>query len=247
MIKKLAFTLAEVLIVIGIIGIIAELVLPTLFNSVTDQARVASLKKSYSTVSQAYTMFLQDNGTLGDYSRSLGLDYTSTSERVLGQMLTYVRNGKACYRNATTCFPSTGYRMLRGDSNTDVLYQIETNDHLSKAKLADGTLLAIDIDDMDCATTSFDVQNYCANLAMDINGDKPPNQMGVDLFYFALTQDKLIPYGLGHSDTDSYVTAGCNKFTSSGYGFGCSAWVLYNSNQDYLHCSTSWASKPTCR
>ena len=43
---RLAFTLAEVLITLGIIGIVAEMTIPTLMNNVQDQAFKAAWKKS---------------------------------------------------------------------------------------------------------------------------------------------------------------------------------------------------------
>lgn len=31
-------------------------------------------------------------------------------------------------------------------------------------------------------------------------------------------------------------------------GFGCTAWVIYNSNMDYMHCSDiSWDGKTSCK
>ncbi|MBP7212243.1 prepilin-type N-terminal cleavage/methylation domain-containing protein, partial [bacterium] len=50
--SKTAFTLAEVLITLGIIGIVAALTIPTLMNKSQKQQTVTALKKSYSTFSQ---------------------------------------------------------------------------------------------------------------------------------------------------------------------------------------------------
>lgn len=59
--KKLAFTLAEVLIVLGIIGIVAEMTIPTLMQNVQDQTWKAEWKKTYSTISQATLQIKTDN------------------------------------------------------------------------------------------------------------------------------------------------------------------------------------------
>ncbi|MBR1681134.1 type II secretion system protein [bacterium] len=51
--KILAFTLAETLIVMGIIGVVAALTLPNLNSSTGDKEKVAKLQKIYSNLSDA--------------------------------------------------------------------------------------------------------------------------------------------------------------------------------------------------
>lgn len=58
-----AFALAEVIIVIGIIGIVAEIVMPILIKNVQNNALKAEFKKAYANLSIAYTMAIADNGT----------------------------------------------------------------------------------------------------------------------------------------------------------------------------------------
>ncbi len=61
MIKK-GFTLAEVLIVVGIIGIIAELTIPELVNNFQKQVVVTRLEKFYTNMTQAIKLSEIDNG-----------------------------------------------------------------------------------------------------------------------------------------------------------------------------------------
>lgn len=56
----MAFTLAEVIIVMGIIGIVAEMTIPTLINNVETQTYKAAYKKAYSDISQAFAQALSD-------------------------------------------------------------------------------------------------------------------------------------------------------------------------------------------
>lgn len=60
--KKNAFTLAEVLITLGIIGIVAAMTLPTLIANYKRQEYSTQIKKFYSTFSQAITRSEVDNG-----------------------------------------------------------------------------------------------------------------------------------------------------------------------------------------
>ncbi|MDD3150895.1 MAG: prepilin-type N-terminal cleavage/methylation domain-containing protein, partial [Candidatus Gastranaerophilales bacterium] len=60
--KKFGFTLAETLIVIAIIGIIASIVTPMLFGTTSDAELKAAWKKTYADFSQATLMIIADNG-----------------------------------------------------------------------------------------------------------------------------------------------------------------------------------------
>lgn len=51
--KKLAFTLAEVLITLGIIGVVAAMTIPTLVTNADKKATATKLKVFYSKINQA--------------------------------------------------------------------------------------------------------------------------------------------------------------------------------------------------
>lgn len=65
--KKLAFTLAEVLIVIGIIGVVAEMTIPSLMISYRKQAAVTRLRATYSIISQALSLAEEDYGDFNSW------------------------------------------------------------------------------------------------------------------------------------------------------------------------------------
>ncbi len=66
--KKLAFTLAEVLIVIGIIGVVAEMTIPSLMISYRKQAAVTRLRATYSIISQALSLAEEDYGDFNSWN-----------------------------------------------------------------------------------------------------------------------------------------------------------------------------------
>lgn len=90
MIKK-AFTLAEVLITLGIIGVVAAMTLPTLIQKKTNIEIETKLKKIYSVMNQAILMSEIDNGpkeywpqscnasTCESYYKTYILSYLKTS------------------------------------------------------------------------------------------------------------------------------------------------------------------------
>ena len=60
--KNHGVTLAEVLITLGIIGIVAALTMPTLVRNYQEKATVIKLKKTYSILSQSYLYAVQEYG-----------------------------------------------------------------------------------------------------------------------------------------------------------------------------------------
>ena len=64
--QKVAFTLAEVLITLGIIGVVAALTLPSLIQKQHEKETVAKVKKAYSILSQAY---LSANTEFGSFDQ----------------------------------------------------------------------------------------------------------------------------------------------------------------------------------
>lgn len=59
--KYIGFTLAEVLITLGIIGVVAALTMPALIQNYRNQVVETRLKKFYSTMNQAIAMSIKDN------------------------------------------------------------------------------------------------------------------------------------------------------------------------------------------
>jgi len=229
---KFAFTLAEVLITLGIIGVVAALTIPTIIQAQQEIAAASALKKAYSILSQAYAMAVKDNGTPDDWG--------DTSIKMLDTLGAYLSITKNCGINSG-CFPS-GYKKLDNNPYTP---DIDSAAAIAKAQLADGSLLATSSYGS-CTVhnwgSTLALQNPCGDYYVDINGSKGPNKFGYDLFMFYLTMYGIVPAG---SQPDiGYRFSSC-KTSASGYG--CSAWVIYNENMDYLHCSDlAWGVKTKC-
>ena len=68
--RKIAFTLAEVLITLGIIGVVAALTLPSVIQNYKKQVTVTQLKKAYSVLGQVVQKSIADNGPVGLQSGS---------------------------------------------------------------------------------------------------------------------------------------------------------------------------------
>ena len=68
---KFGFTLAEVLITIGIIGVVAAITIPGLITNIQHRDYSAKLKKFYSTMKQAIISAEDDFGDVGTWDKTL--------------------------------------------------------------------------------------------------------------------------------------------------------------------------------
>ena len=83
LVKAIAFTLAETLVVMGIIGVVAALTIPNLNQSTGDREKVAKLKKIYSNLEDAFGRATAVYGPVDEWSN--GID-VSDSEALEGRL-----------------------------------------------------------------------------------------------------------------------------------------------------------------
>lgn len=230
--KKAAFTLAEVLITLGIIGVVAAMTMPSLIQNYQEKATVTKLKKCYSLVSQAYVSILNDEG--GSDTLQAGDDL-----EMMEKFGKYLKYQKTCGRNKG-CFPNVTYKSVTGNGYSK--WEDDTTDR-SRAILTDGTLIMFNKSAMREGEGNY----LYAQIYVDINGFKGPNQLGRDFFYFYINPEKIVPGGakaLEEKNEGQKFTKNCIQQN----GYACAAWVIYNENMDYLHCKDlSWDGKHSCK
>lgn len=78
---KLAFTLAEVLITLGIIGIVAAMTLPVVVGKYKEKVLVTAAKRSCSTINNAINRWNAENSIAGEYL-TFFFSYGSDVERL---------------------------------------------------------------------------------------------------------------------------------------------------------------------
>lgn len=222
--KNKGFTLAEVLIVLGIIGVIAALTIPTLVQKQNEAAAIAGVKKAYSTLSNAYIKAINENGEPPD-----NWHVNSNGQLALIDALTpYLKISKNC-GTAPGCFPDTDYKYL--DSNASY-GNIDSSDFYQKATLADGSLIAA-FSNYAAICPNYTTQSICSEVLVDINGFKGPNVSGRDLFTFLVLKNKIIPF-----QATQYFDPGLNMTTCCKLHCETAAnWILINGNMDYVNIS----------
>ena len=245
---KKAFTMAEVLITIGIIGLVAAMTLPSLVQNYQEKVMVNRLKKVYSTLSQLYLLVSEIDGPPDQWGFAYREDGTTNLSGTIQNIFKkHLRQLQICEDDY--CQRPT-YKLLNGSEHGNSSYTIGNNAMI----LEDGTILRANIDDgnqLDCSLkrgTTNALKNVCFSIHVDINGRQNPNTYGRDVFAFYWTKFGIVP--VGTAEENSHVSFNtCSLSNSSNYsGYGCAAWVLAFENMEYLHCDgLSWNGKKSCK
>ena len=122
--KIFGFTLAETLIVMGIIGVVAALTLPNLNNSTGDKEKVAKVKKIYSNLQDAFGRVTAVYGPIKDWHKFDGSDMGA--KKLGGRLADFLKYSKYCDPDVVGDCPS-----------------INNMSHSTRFITADGTLIEI--------------------------------------------------------------------------------------------------------
>lgn len=171
MTKRFGFTLAEVLITLTIIGVIAAMTIPTLLSNTADQEYKTGLKKAISTINQAITMQYALEGTdMTNYTASqTGTSKFDTTNGAIG----------AVFQQRMQVINTATQRGDKGMSSTNAAIYlsdgmvIEFPDDLSTP--ASGSTCA-------AAGTKYDADSNADGclyqIIVDVNGDKGTCTLG---------------------------------------------------------------------
>jgi len=231
--KKYAFTLAEVLITLAIIGVIAAITIPSIVANHQKRTLETQFAKAYRTISQAVNLAIAEHGDISTWDWGEGLTEAQKTAIVEKYLLPYLNVMKFCPASTPQgCAPDEMYKLLSGANWTN----LNTRKH-PKALLADGSIIEFNFGNA-CITNA----GWCLATQIDINGAKKPNAVGRDVFQFNFYSQtgEFFPSGIYRDDTydkdtNTYVrrTAEelrdeCNSEVKVG-GWSCAARIVADS------------------
>lgn len=236
--KQKAFTLAEILITLGIIGVVAAMTLPAVINTTKNKELETALKKSYSTLGQAVQrIFLED---YGGAEISIGSTTTTGFKSFVNNMQQQYKQSSICIDGQKNCplsvFPLSNFSSTDG-ANFIVENYKNYNGQKSGAGYCNDGIMSV----IDGSFIFFDISNSEQDTAgkfficIDVNGwKKRPNRLGHDFFMFELNQKtgKILPMGVEGStfSEDEYCSATSDDVKN---GLGCTAKAL--NDKDYFN------------
>ncbi len=182
--RRVAFTLAEVLITLGIIGVVAAITLPTVITNYQKKVAAERAKQTYSILTQTFERAKVDYGDIENWDinspnssnneQNNEIAITTFAEKYMEPYLNLAEKPKF------TQIKDYGYEAFY--TKAKQIYWPKYN----KAyiiPLSNGVVLFVALDG-----------NYKIIFA-DINGSAPPNMAGRDIYLFSFSLGKLRLYG----------------------------------------------------
>ena len=221
------FTLAEVLITLVIIGVISSFVISPIIQKQRELKTVSTLTKHYSIISQAWLRMEQEYGPINTW----GMSNTNTGMVDEDNNTILDESGPELIRDRLAKFLQVV--SFHSDSiEGKPVYRLSGEVHDNNLRdpmmvLSDGSVVTI---------------GWYTNGGVSLSLIIPPfNKItyGKNTFYLKGSANKVVPEG----------TPDTNGFQSQCFTMGrsCTAWIIYNKNLDYLHCSDlSWSGKKKC-
>ena len=222
------FTMAEVLITLGIIGIVAAMTFPALLGKYQKVVTVNQLKKAYSILSQLVIQSQEDNGA-AVFDSNASVDAETVKTFFNTYWLPYFNNPTVGKEYEFPYPEGNAYKKLNGET-----YSLGIRTVYGNARVYfttnDGTSYFVHFmywenkyDDDGNLVSQTAKYNSAQQVYVDLNGIKPPNVLGKDVFQFIVFFDDKVVRPYGYDKTDTYIKNNCSK---AGEGICCAAKIM---------------------
>ena len=237
--KAFAFTLAETLIVMGIIGVVAALTIPNLNSSTADKEKIAKLNKIYSNLEDAVGRAQAVYGPVEEWLNGK----TEEQKKLIfyERMSEFMKVQKTCAPNTSGCFTKS-----QGNALKSGFFVTDTPQAFYQVILADGASVSF----FPYISGSCS-ESGCYNFYVDIDGPtKGSFTYGKDLFTLVGGSKDGLNKSWAQNST-------ANKENCFKFGSACSSWVLEFGNMDYVKADSSgkcpsgkvldWTTNTSCK
>ena len=214
--RKVAFTLAEVLVTLGIIGVVSAMTVPTLVQNYQRKSYVTQLHKVYNELGQASLRYMTDHnyvslresrivGNKDELNRFVKTYFKVVKDcegKLVGCFATeygYIENnetvnltGWSCWSTvvlpsgAAVCFDTGASESTPSDEDINNDGVIDENDKINNSGVRGGAVITINV---------------------DVNGKQGPNIWGRDLFALDISADGTV-FDAGNSYVSQIMDAG---------------------------------------
>lgn len=174
--KKFGFTLAEILITLGLIGAISAMTIPTLAYNYRSKVLEEQFKSTYSDIKQAGAMMSRENGDLGIYAKRF-----SNTANWAQEFMSYMNGGGTYDKNTYHSGENSIHKRLK---------EIYASANAPQGPLGfrSGSKSAVPCDNGGIWTDSkgrlWTFNHESRIVCVDINGTAAPNRFNIDTFAF---------------------------------------------------------------
>ena len=211
---KKGFTLAEVLITLAIIGVVAALTIPAVVYKYQKHAQYTQFMKVYNTLSNAFQL------AQGEYGSVKSWDYDGSD---------MVDNYLAKYLNIISSQDIPNYDIKTLDGQSFGAMNAVVSGNVASPKyytLSDGSAFLIPVA----------MENFGIVVAVDTNGVKAPNTFGRDIFQFIIGSDSdndLLTPSTKSGDNNQNCSADGTPDEGEFSGIGCADRLLKEGKMNY--------------
>jgi prepilin-type N-terminal cleavage/methylation domain-containing protein len=207
------FTLAEVLITLLIIGVVASLVIPAIIQDSQNAELKTALRSFYSSISNATNLIMLDNGgtVKGQFTNSYVMrDLYADKMSITKKCSEADTSGNCWHMNVEGVI-----KMLNGQNFP--YYDVDIHPGIN---LTNGVFLSFNIVNPNCDSqySGLTAPVSCALVRVDVNGFKGPNTIGKDIFDFHVLATSVSPRGGLYDDNHN----------CEGLGATCAGYILSN-------------------
>lgn len=261
--KKIkGFTLAEILITLTVLGVLAILTLPNIIHRVHDKIAVTKLKIVTSSLVNAFDQILVKNGGWYNIDWPDAADCwrcKKNAQLLMDELASEMKVAKYCKTGSTNqndCLFKTKYysynnvndpRYAKYQTLNDLLKEnnkaalgIRGDENSGMIYLKNGALISI----KSFYSISEHSTRYNGTIQIDINGSKKPNRLGYDVFFLEFDNQGISLSGFKtKKDWNGYMDKKYCKYGGPGGaanydqydGMACAYWVLWKGNMDYKY------------
>ena len=245
--KKPGFTLQEILLTLAIIGVVAALTIPVLTQRYNQRVWATSLSTAVSNFETAMSTMITKDGANDLFG-------TRAWRALNGGILTDEDGPIEEFMNAVSeTFPLAQFyfnsELLADDEDSgyydgigsvlnntrEKIYDIPVMSESAIYQAKNGMFFYISIDnsvsdpekisEIDAMDAGVTLTETAAKVAIDVNGEKAPNVIGRDIFFFILGADGVL-YPYGSLDVNNKL--GEEYTCRNRRGMGCTAQLIEN-------------------
>lgn len=221
--KLKGFTLAEMLIALVVIGVIAALTLPSLYQNIQKQTYVSQLQNITAILDEGFKLLMNKKNCFD-------MPCTGLIDPTTDNLVDNITNSNV-FEIVKTCHMGDGSCYVNNISYLDgTMTWWNIPDYYSIIVFKNGSIIGFNglyTSDPNCensvGTNRYNETCTAGNLEnvafIDVNGSQPPNTFGRDIFRFYIAKDgTILPEGTKDCNPSAY---GSGYWGDSGNPYGC--------------------------